>query len=72
MSRKQLEEMASINRQHAKNGTIELANKIVQIPASQYYDRTRLLAEIEKIFKRLPLVLGISKELKNPGDYKAL
>ena len=72
MSRKQLEEMASINRQHAKNGTIELANKIVQIPASQYYDRTRWLTEIEEIFKRLPLVLGISKELKKPGDYKAL
>ena len=72
MSRKQLEEMASINRLHAKNGTIELANKIVQIPASQYYDRTRWLTEIEEIFKRLPLVLGISKELKKPGDYKAL
>ena len=72
MSRKQLEEMASINRLHAKNGTIELANKIVQIPASQYYDRTRWLTEIEEIFKRLPLVLGISKELKKLGDYKAL
>ena len=72
MSRKQLEEMAKINRQHAEDGTIKLANKILQIPASDYYDRNRWLTEIKKIFQRLPLVLGISKELKNPNDYKAL
>ena len=72
MSRKKLEEIAKINRQHAEDGTIELTQKIVEVPAKYYYDQDRWNSEIEKVFKRLPLVLGVSSELKKPGDYKAL
>jgi len=72
MSRASLEKMALINRQHAEDGTLELADNIVEIPASNYCDLDRWNLEIEKIFKRLPLVLGLSKELPNPGDFKAL
>ena len=72
MSRKKLEEIAKINRQHAEDGTIELTQEIVEIPAKYYYDQDRWNSEIEKVFKRLPLVLGVSSELKRPGDYKAL
>ena len=72
MSRVSLEKMALINRQHAEDGTLELAKNIVEIPASNYYDLDRWNLEIEKIFKRLPLVLGLSKELPNIGDFKAL
>ena len=72
MSRKKLEEIAKINRQHAEDGTIELTQKIVEVPAKYYYDQDRWNSEIERVFKRLPLVLGISSELKKPGDYKAL
>ncbi len=72
MSRKKLEEIAKINRQHAEDGTVELTQKIVEIPAKYYYDQDRWNSEIEKVFKRLPLVLGVSSELKKPGDYKAL
>ena len=60
MSRKKLEEIAKINRQHAEDGTIELTQKIVEVHAKYYYDQDRWNSEIEKVFKRLPLVLGIS------------
>ena len=72
MSRAKLEEMALINRQHAEDGTLELTDKIIEIPAANYYDKDRWDSEIQKIFKRLPLVLGLSKELPNVGDFKAL
>ena len=72
MSKEKLIDMALKNKRHADAGTMELVDNIVEIPASNYFDQARWEKEVNLIFKRLPLVLGVSKEIPNPGDYKAI
>ena len=72
MSKEKLLEIARFNKKHAESGTMELADEIVKIPAENYYDEKRWKKEVDLIFKRLPLVLGVSKDIPNPGDYKAM
>ncbi len=72
MSKEKLIEIAKINKEHAENGTMHLVDDVVKVPAANYYDKDRWEKEINLIFKRLPLVLGVSAEIPNPGDYKAM
>lgn len=72
MSKAQLVAKARQDLEHGRNGTLSRVDEIVQIPVENYFDRDRWQAEMEKIFRRLPLVLGATAELPNPGDYKAL
>lgn len=68
----QLIEMARAGLAHAKAGTIEQAGEIVRVPASHYYDPEHWQLEMERVFKRLPMMLATSAELPNSGDYKAM
>lgn len=43
-----------------------------RVPPEAYTDARVALAEEERIFKRLPLMVALSCELPNPGDYKAM
>ncbi len=72
MSRAQLIEMARRNLAHVKAGTVDQAADVFRVPVENYYDPGRWRLEMERIFKRLPLVLGFSAELREPGDYRAL
>ena len=72
MSKLKLLEIARNNKVHAEAGTMELVDEIVKIPAENYYDSARWQKEVDLIFKRIPLVLSVSNELPNPGDYKAM
>ena len=72
MSRERLVEMARQNLVHVRDGTIDLAPEIGRVPVTNYYDPTRWQAEVAKIFKRLPLMLAFSCELREPGAYKAM
>ena len=72
MSKSQLVAMARDGIAHAKAGTIAQAKQIYTVPASHYYDQEHWELEIERIFKRLPLMLATSAELPAPGDYKAM
>ncbi|MDB9926249.1 aromatic ring-hydroxylating dioxygenase subunit alpha [Hyphomicrobiales bacterium] len=72
MSKSKLLEIARNNKSHAEAGTMVLVDEIVKIPAKNYYDPDRWQKEVDLIFKRIPLVLSVSSELPNPGDYKAM
>ncbi len=72
MSRAQLIEMAEHNLRHARTGTIEQAEAILKVPADHYHDEGRWRLEMERVFKRMPLMLAASAEIPNPGDYKAM
>lgn len=72
MAREQFVEIARRNLAHHRNGTVDQAPGIHEVPVTNYYDPTRWGLEIERIFKRLPLVMGFSAELREPGAYKAL
>ncbi|NJN53100.1 MAG: aromatic ring-hydroxylating dioxygenase subunit alpha [Gammaproteobacteria bacterium] len=72
MSRAQLIDMAKENMAHARAGTIEQEADVVRVPASHYYDEKRWRDEMDRVFKRMPLLLATTAELRNPGDYKSL
>ena len=72
MSKSQLIAMARDGIAHAEAGTIAQAKQIFTVPASHYYDQEHWELEVERIFKRLPLMLATSAELPAPGDYKAM
>jgi len=45
---------------------------VLTVPTRSYTDPERWANEVELIFMRLPLMLALSIELPNPGDYKAM
>lgn len=57
---------------HGRSGTMEYADHIMKLPASVYYDPALFDLEMERIFKRMPIILGPSCELPKPGDYKTM
>lgn len=64
--------MARRNLAHVKAGTVDQAKDVYRVPAENYYDPDRWRLELAQIFRRLPLVLGFSAELREPGSYAAL
>jgi phenylpropionate dioxygenase-like ring-hydroxylating dioxygenase large terminal subunit len=71
MSREQLVSIARRSLEHRAAGTQDQAAGIVQIPISNYIDRDRWSAEMDRVFRRLPLVVGASCELRQPDSYIA-
>ena len=51
--------------------TTDQASDTLRVPVTDYLDKDRWDAEIARVFKRLPLMLALTIELPNPGDYKA-
>ncbi len=72
MSKSKLIDMARDSLGHARAGTIAQADGVFSVAARNYYDPGRWQREIERVFRRLPLLLATSPELPNTGDYKAI
>ncbi|MGV0036678.1 MAG: aromatic ring-hydroxylating oxygenase subunit alpha [Candidatus Azotimanducaceae bacterium WSBS_2022_MAG_OTU7] len=72
MSREQLIEMAKNNMAHGDAGTIPQTDNVLKVPVGKYFEHERWKQEKEKIFKRVPLMLAMTAELKEPGDYKSM
>ena len=70
--KEQLIEMARHNMRHAAAGTIDQADTIVRIPASHYLDDDRYRCEVDRVFRRMPLVVGFSTEFRHAGDFRTL
>jgi phenylpropionate dioxygenase-like ring-hydroxylating dioxygenase large terminal subunit len=64
--------MARRHLADVKAGTVDQAPGVLRVPASHYVDPDRWRLEIDRIWKRVPLVLALSCELREPGDYRAL
>jgi nitrite reductase/ring-hydroxylating ferredoxin subunit len=71
-AQRQLAAMARHNLAHVKAGTLALAPEVARVPAAHYVDPARFQRELERIWRRLPLMLACSAELPRPGDYKAI
>jgi phenylpropionate dioxygenase-like ring-hydroxylating dioxygenase large terminal subunit len=71
-AQRRLAGMARHNLAHLAAGTIDLAPEVARVPAAHYLDPARFRLECERIFRRLPLVLALSCELREAGAYKAL
>jgi phenylpropionate dioxygenase-like ring-hydroxylating dioxygenase large terminal subunit len=63
--------MARRNLAHVKADTIDPAPEVLRVPAAHYLDPARFALELERVWKRVPLVLALSAELREPGDYRA-
>jgi phenylpropionate dioxygenase-like ring-hydroxylating dioxygenase large terminal subunit len=48
------------------------SERITRVPYSNYTDPERWSREMALIFKKLPLMLALTAELPQPGDYKAM
>jgi len=72
MSREKLVEAARRNIRHSKEGTVPLDAEVKRVPARNYFDVDRWELEMDRIFRRVPLVLGFSCELGEAHSYKAL
>ena len=57
---------------HGKAGTIPQADGVMKIPATNYTDPARFQLEVDRIFKRMPLLLATTPELPEPGNFKTI
>ena len=71
-SRDQLIEIAQDVLGHADAKTFRTADSTMTLPASMYTDPRRFHDELTKLFRRVPLMLAASCELRNTGDYKTM
>src|SRR5262245_49429485 len=72
MSRAELVRMARRNIAHVKADTIDQEPGVLRVPAARYLEAERFERELERVWKRLPLLLAFSTELRAPGDFRAL
>jgi len=70
--RAQLIEMARHNMACVREQRIDQAAGVLRIPGRHYYDPARWRLEIDRVFRRVPLMLAMSCELRAPGDFKTL
>ena len=57
---------------HHEAGTTDQAPDQYRIPVSRYSDPDRWQLEMDRIFKRVPLPLALTCELREPNAYKAM
>ena len=72
VSREQLVEMTRREVENLQNNRIDLAPEILRVRTADYYDPDRWRLEVDRIFKRVPLALGFSCEMREPGSYLAM
>ena len=57
-SRARLIEMAHHNMGVIDAGELERVDEVLRVPASHYYDEERWQLEMDRVFKRLPMMLA--------------
>ena len=55
-----------------ERGTTEMGDGTMTVPVADYLDPDRWRREMDRIFRRVPLLLAFGGELPEPGDYKAM
>jgi phenylpropionate dioxygenase-like ring-hydroxylating dioxygenase large terminal subunit len=58
--------------EYVENDSTYMTEKVMEISSASYTDPDQWGAEMELIFKRVPLMLALTCEMPNPGDYKAM
>lgn len=69
--KQQIVQMVRRAVKHATDGTTDSTDEIYRLPVELYSPRS-WEEEMNAIFRRLPLMLGLSTELREAGAYKAL
>jgi phenylpropionate dioxygenase-like ring-hydroxylating dioxygenase large terminal subunit len=71
-SRRLLLEVARNLRDHAVADTVPVTDEIVEVPASRYVDPDYYEREKQLIFRRVPIMVAASCEIKKAGDHVSL
>src|SRR5688500_15792875 len=53
-------------------GTTDQAPDVHRVASSSYIDPVRWQLEVERIWKRVPLPLALTCEIREPGSYKSM
>ncbi len=56
-------------RPHLKNGTTDLAEHCLRVPARHYLSREQLSREVDALFRNQPLLVGLTPDAPTPGSY---
>ena len=67
-----LQSVAEKLLEYSENKFTFQTDKIVKVPSSAYTDEVQWDHEVNHIFKKLPLCLATTAELREPNSYKAL
>lgn len=65
-------EVAETLLDYVENDRTDLLDETMRVPAATYLDPALFEREMDVVFKRLPLMMALTIELPNPGDYKAM
>jgi phenylpropionate dioxygenase-like ring-hydroxylating dioxygenase large terminal subunit len=57
---------------YVDNHTTDLAGAVMPVPVKKYTDPAIFEQELDLIFRRLPLLAGLTIEMPKPGDFKTL
>lgn len=72
MSRDALVAQARRTLAHARAGTAPVEDEVYRVPTRNYTDPERWRLEVERVFRRLPLVIALSCELAEPNSYRSV
>jgi carnitine monooxygenase subunit len=72
MSREALVAATRRTLRHTIDGTVPLADDIVRVPISNYLDADRWQLEMDRVFRRVPLMLAFSCEVSAPNSYLSI
>ena len=56
---------------HLEQGTTDQAPTTYAVPVANYLDPARFALEMDQVFRRVPIALALSCELRQPGAYRA-
>ncbi|NBC38098.1 Rieske 2Fe-2S domain-containing protein [Novosphingobium sp. FSY-8] len=70
--RARLGDVAEIMLDYVEQKTTYQAKTTANVRTSTYTDPDQWKAEMELVFRRVPLMLAFTAEMPNPGDYKAM
>lgn len=68
----QYSRMAGRLLEHVQNGTTDWAADTMEVASTEYTDPVMWQREMDDIFKTLPILVGVSQEIPEPGDFKTL
>jgi nitrite reductase/ring-hydroxylating ferredoxin subunit len=72
MSKQALIDITRREVENLQNGRIDLMPDVLEVPAASYVDQQQWQAEVDRIFKRLPLALAFSTEFAEPGAFRTM
>lgn len=58
--------------EHVDNKTTDMAETTMTVPSINYHCPERYKQEIDTIFRKVPLFIGLTQEIPNAGDFKTL